>query len=384
MDLTLNEEEEMLQSTVRAFAQAEIAPAAAAIDESSEFPQAQVQRMGELGLMGVAVPQAYGGTGMSAVAYVLAMEEISAGCASCGVIMSVNNSLVCDPILKYGSEEQKKRYLPTLASGKQIGCYALSEPGTGSDAAAQTTVSRRENGRWRIDGTKNFITNGQQASVCIVFAMGDRSKGVKGINAFLVPNDTPGYSVAKNEHKLGIKGSSTSQINLDGVMLGDDALLGKEGDGFKIAMGTLDGGRIGIAAQALGIARAAFDAARRYANDRQAFGKPISHLQAIQFMFADMAVEIEAARLLVWRAAWLKDGGKPYGAAASMAKLYASEMSGRVTDRALQVFGGYGFCKDYPAERHLRDARITQIYEGTSEIQRLVVARSVLHESAKG
>jgi butyryl-CoA dehydrogenase len=336
--------------------------------------------MAELGLMGVAVPQAYGGTGMNTLAYALAMEEISAGCASCGVIMSVNNSLVCDPIQKYGTEEQKQRWLPKLSGGGAVGCFALSEPGTGSDAAAQATVAHADGNHWRIDGTKNFITNGREAVMCLVFAMGDRSKGVKGINAYLVPADSPGYSVAKNEHKLGIKASSTSQINLDNVTLGPDGMLGGVGDGFKIAMGTLDGGRIGIAAQALGIARAAFDAARRYALDRQAFGKPIAHLQAIQFMFADMATEIDAARLLIWRAAWLKDRKEPFGAAASMAKLYASEMSGRVTDRALQIFGGYGFCKDYPAERHLRDARITQIYEGTSEIQRLVIARAALTE----
>lgn len=378
MDLSLAEEEQQLKDMVRDFAQREIAPQAAGIDERGVFPKEQIARMAELGLMGVAVPQELGGTGMTAMAYVLAMEEISAACASCGVIMSVNNSLVCDPILKYGTDAQKSMWLPKLASGGMIGCFALSEPGTGSDAAAQTTVVKREGDMWRIDGTKNFITNGQEAGLCVLFAMADRTQGVKGINAYLVPANSPGYSVAKNEHKLGIKASSTSQINLDGVLVGDEAMLGKPGDGFRIAMGTLDGGRIGIAAQALGIARAAYDAARKYAIERQAFGKPLSALQAIQFMFADMATEIDAARLLIWRAAWAKDHKQNYSAAASMAKLYASEMSGRVTDRALQIFGGYGFCKDYPAERHLRDARITQIYEGTSEIQRLVIARSVL------
>lgn len=262
-----------------------------------------------------------------------------------------------------------------------LGCYALSEPGTGSDAAAQTTTAVKDGDHWLLNGTKNFITNGAEAKLAIVFAMVDRAQGVKGITAFLVPTDSPGYSVAKNEHKLGIKASSTSQINLDGVRLPHTAILGQQGGGFKVAMGTLDGGRIGIAAQALGIARAAFVAARNYALDRRAFGQPLSELQAIQFMLADMATEIDAARLLIWRAAMAKDHGEPYSAAASMAKLFASEMSGHVTDRALQIFGGYGFCKDYPAERHLRDARITQIYEGTSEIQRLVIARHALTSS---
>ena len=381
MDLRLSDEEQMLQDTVRAFAAQEIAPVAAKIDSEAVYPAAQIARMSELGLMGVAVPTAYDGTGSTQLAYALAVEEISAACASCGVIMSVNNSLVCDPIVKYGTEEQKRAWLPRLSCGSSVGCFALSEPGTGSDAAAQTTVVRADGNEVVLDGTKNFITNGREAEMCIVFAMADRTRGVKGIDAYLVPASVPGYSVAKNEHKLGIRASSTSQISLDGVRLPATARLGGAGDGFKIAMGTLDGGRIGIAAQALGIARAAYDAARRYAVERKTFGRPIAQHQAIQFMFADMATEIDAARLLVWRAAWLKDRGESYSAAASMAKLYASEMSGRVTDRALQIFGGYGFCTDYPAERHLRDARITQIYEGTSEIQRLVIARHALQDA---
>jgi butyryl-CoA dehydrogenase len=380
MDLELTHEQELLRDSVRAFVKQEIAPVAAALDEAGVFPHKQVARMTEMGLMGIMVPTEYGGAGMNAVSYALAMEEVSAGCASCGVIMSVNNSLTCDPIIKYGSEAQKQQWLPRLADGRTIGCFALSEPGTGSDAAAQSTVARREGDTWVIHGAKNFITNGAEAGVCVLMAMGDKSKGVKGINAYLVPTDVPGYSVAKNEHKLGIKASSTSQISLDNVRLPADALLGKEGEGFKIALGTLDGGRIGIAAQALGIARAAFEGASRYAAERQAFGAPIAHLQAIQFMLADMLTDIEAARLLIWRAAHMKDTGARYGAAASMAKLYASEMSGRVTNKALQVYGGYGYCKDFPAERHFRDARITEIYEGTSEIQRLVIARAVLSE----
>jgi butyryl-CoA dehydrogenase len=382
MDLRLSQEEQLLQESVRAFVREEIAPVAAELDEAGKFPTKEVARMAEMGLMGVAVPTALGGTGMTAVAYTIAMEEVSVGCASCGVIMSVNNSLVCDPILKYGTDEQKNTYLPALSDGRMLGCYALSEPGTGSDAAAQTTVAIKDGDHWILNGTKNFITNGAEAKVAIVFAMVDRAKGVKGITAFIVPTDVPGYSVAKNEKKLGIKASSTSQINLDNVRLPHSAILGQEGGGFKVAMGTLDGGRIGIAAQALGIARAAYHAARKYAVERKAFGSTLSDLQAIQFMLADMATEIDAARLLIWRAAMAKDHNENYSAAASMAKLFASEMSGRVTDRALQIFGGYGFCKDYPAERHLRDARITQIYEGTSEIQRLVIARHALTEPA--
>jgi butyryl-CoA dehydrogenase len=315
---------------------------------------------------------------MDAVSYALAMEEISAGCASCGVIMSVNNSLVLDPILKFGTDDQKRTWVPDLASGAKLGCFALSEPGTGSDAAAQQTVASRDGDGWIINGSKNFITNGAEADLSIVFAMGDKSKGVKGINAYLVPTDARGYSVAKNEKKLGIKGSSTSMIMLDEVRLPNEALLGAEGEGFKVAMTTLDGGRIGIAAQALGIARQAMEEARDYALERRAFGGPIANMQAIQFMLADMATEVDAARLLIWRAASLKERGRRFSTESAMAKLYASEMSHRVTHKAIQIFGGYGYCKDFPAERHYRDARITEIYEGTSEIQRLVVARSLL------
>ncbi len=378
MDLQLSEEQTMLQSTVRQFAQAELVPNAGAIDEAGVFPKSQIEKMADLGLMGIAVPTEEGGAGMDAVAYAIAMEEISAGCASCGVIMSVNNSLVLDPLRNFGSQEQKQTWVEPLATGKKLGCFALSEPGTGSDAGAQTTVATLDGDTWVLNGAKNFITNGQEAHVCIVFAMGDKSLGVKGINAYLVPADTSGYSVAKNEKKLGIKASSTSMINLDNVRLPASALLGKVGDGFKIAMKTLDGGRIGIAAQALGIARQAFDEARVYAQERVAFGGPLSKLQAIQFKLADMATEIDAARLLIWRAATLKAQGEPFGHASAMAKLYASEMATRVTHQAIQIYGGYGFCKDFPAERHYRDARITEIYEGTSEIQRVVIARGVL------
>ena len=382
MDFDLNEEQDMLRRSVREFADRVLEPRAAELDRAAAFPAAEVEQMAAMGLMGVAIDSDYGGAGMDALAYAVAVEEISRGCASCGVIMSVNNSLTCDPIARYGSDAQRSRWLPGLCDGTIIGCFALSEPGTGSDAAAQQTTARRQGDDWVLHGAKNFITNGAQAGVCVLLAMGDRSLGVKGINAFVVPTDLPGYAVAKNEHKLGIRASSTSQISLDNVVVPGDALLGRPGEGFKIALSTLDGGRIGIAAQAVGIAQAAYEAALRYAGQREAFGRPIGHLQAIQMMVADMATEIRAARLLVWRAAWLKQAGQSYGPASAIAKLYASEMSGRVTSRALQIFGGYGFCCDFPAERHFRDARITEIYEGTSEVQRLVIARSVLAESA--
>jgi len=381
MDFKLTEEQALLRDTVRAFAKEKLLPVAAQLDEQGTFPHNEIRQMAELGLMGVAVSDELGGAGMTNLAYALAMEEISAGCASCGVIMSVNNSLVCDPIKTFGTQAQKKKWLPKLATGELLGCFALSEPGTGSDAGAQATTARKDGDHWVLNGSKNFITNGKEAHVCIVFAMGEPGRGVKGINAYLVPTDVSGYSVAKNEKKLGIKASSTSQINLEDVRLPADSLLGEPGGGFKVALATLDGGRIGIACQAIGIARQAYEEARAYALEREAFGGPIANFQAIQFMLADMATEIDAARMLTWQAATLKDRGKHYGPEASMAKLYASEMSHRVTHKAIQIYGGYGYCKDFPAERHYRDARITEIYEGTSEIQRLVIARQVLSAS---
>jgi butyryl-CoA dehydrogenase len=380
MEFSLSSEQMMLRDTAREYARNELLPNAARLDEEGVFPETQVKGMAELGLMGMMVDEAHGGVGMDVLSYALAMEEISAGCASCGVIMSVNNSLVCDPIETFGSQEQKQTWLPKLASGEQLGCFALSEPGTGSDAAAQTCKTVLEGDTWVINGEKNWITNGAEADVCVLIAMEDSSKGVKGINAYIVPTDMPGFVLAKNEKKLGIKASSTSQISLQDLRLPTEALLGERGKGFNVAMHTLDGGRIGIAAQALGIARQAYEEARDYSMERHAFGGPISKLQAIQFMLADMATEIEAARLLVWQAAMLKEQKGNYGRASAMAKVYASEVSARVTHKAIQVFGGYGYSKEFPAERHFRDARITEIYEGTSEIQRLVIARSVLKE----
>jgi butyryl-CoA dehydrogenase len=380
MDLELTPEQTLIRDTARDFATKEIAPAAAEIDRSHRFPKEIVARLGELGLLGVAVPERWGGADMDTVSYALALEEISRACASTGVIMSVQNSLVADPILVSGSDAQRGRWLPDLAVGKRIGCFALSEPEAGSDAAAQRTAARRDGDRWVLSGTKNFITNAPVADLIVVFATTDASKGSKGISAFLVPADAPGVKVGPPDDKLGIRGALSAQVFLTDVALGDDALLGAPGDGFKIAMRTLDGGRIGIAAQAVGIARAAFEDATRYALERKTFGQPIADHQAIQFKLADMCTEIDAARLLTWRAAVEKDRGGRITTASSMAKLFASEVANRVAKEAVQVFGGYGYLTDFPVERHFRDAKITEIYEGTSEIQRLVIASSLLKD----
>jgi butyryl-CoA dehydrogenase len=374
MDFGLSEEQELLQRTARDFARGEVLPKAAEIDRDHRHPAELVVRMAELGLLGVAVPEEYGGAGMDNVCYVLAMEEISRACASTGVIMSVNNSLVCDPILRFGTEAQKQAYLVPLASGRKLGCFALSEPEAGSDAAAQKTVARREADGWVIQGTKNWITNGPVADVMVLFAMTDKDKGHRGITAFIVPMDQAGVRCGPPDDKLGIRGSKSCQVFLDDARLGADAVLGEVGQGFKVAMSTLDGGRIGIAAQAIGIARAALEDALDYAVQRQTFGKPIAHHQAIAWKLADMATEIDAARLLALRAAHRKDRGNPYGVDASMAKLFASDVANRAAREAVQVFGGNGYVTEFPVERHLRDAKITEIYEGTSEIQRLVIA----------
>jgi butyryl-CoA dehydrogenase len=377
MQFTLTEEQSLVQKTARDFATAEVLPKAAEIDREHRHPAELVARLAELGFLGIAIPEAWGGAGMDHVSYVLAMEEISRACASTGVIMSVNNSLVCDPINRFGTDEQKRRWLVPLAAGKLLGCFALSEPEAGSDSAAQRTTALRDGDGWVLSGVKNWITNGPVANVAVLFAMSDRSLGNKGISAFIVPLDAPGVRCGPPDDKLGIRGSKSCQIFLDDVRLGADALLGEAGRGFKVAMSTLDGGRIGIAAQAVGIARAAFEDALEYAQTRKTFGKPIAQHQAIQFKLADMATEIEAARLLTLRAAWLKDHQAPYNKEAAMAKLYASDVANRVAREAIQVFGGNGYVTEYPVERHFRDAKITEIYEGTSEIQRLVIANAL-------
>jgi butyryl-CoA dehydrogenase len=380
VDLTLTPEQALIRDTARDLATKEILPRAAEIDREHRFPKELVARLAELGLMGVAVPERWGGAGMDAVSYALALEEISRGCASTGVIMSVNNSLVCDPLLQHGTDEQRARWLTPLAAGKKLGCFALSEPDAGSDASALKTTARRQGAGYLLDGTKNFITNGPVADVVLVFAVTAPGKGSKGISAFLVPADAPGVTRGKPDDKLGIRGAPSSQIFFTECAVPEDARLGAEGEGFKIAMQTLDGGRIGIAAQAVGIARAAFEAATRYATERKTFGQPIANHQAIQFKLADMCTEIDAARLLVWRAATKKDEGRRHTTESAMAKVFASEVANRVAKEAVQVFGGYGYLTDFPVERHFRDAKITEIYEGTSEIQRLVIASQLLKD----
>jgi butyryl-CoA dehydrogenase len=375
MQFTPTELQQAVHKTARDFAQQEVLPKAAEIDREHRHPTELVKRMAELGFLGIAVPEQYGGSGFDHVSYVLAMEEVSRACASTGVIMSVNNSLVCDPIYRFGTEAQKQQWLKPLASGSLLGCFALSEPEAGSDAAAQKTTAMKDGGDgWLIQGTKNWITNGPVADVCVLFAMTDKPAGHKGISAFILPMKTKGVRCGQPDDKLGIRGSKSSQIFLDDVRLPGDALLGDVGGGFRVAMSTLDGGRIGIAAQALGIARAALDDSLAYAQQRRSFGKPIVQHQAIAFKLADMATEVDAARLLTLRAAWLKDQKHPYGKEAAMAKLYASDVANRAAREAIQIFGGNGYVTEFPVERHFRDAKITEIYEGTSEIQRIVIA----------
>ena len=374
MDFKPTEDQLAVLTTAREFAQQEVLPKAAEIDREHRHPAELVKRMAELGFLGIAVPEQHGGAGLDHVSYVLAMEEIARACASTAVIMSVNNSLVCDPIYRFGTDAQKDKWLTPLASGKLLGCFALSEPEAGSDAAAQKTTAEKVGDGWVINGTKNWITNGPVADVCVLFTMNDKTAGHKGITAFILPMTTKGVRCGTPDDKLGIRGSKSSQIFLDDVKLPADAVLGQVGGGFKVAMSTLDGGRIGIAAQALGIARAALDDALGYAQQRRTMGKPIVQHQAIAFKLADMATEIDAARLLTLRAAWLKDHKQPYGKEAAMAKLYASDVANRAAREAIQIFGGNGYVTEFPVERHFRDAKITEIYEGTSEIQRLVIA----------
>jgi butyryl-CoA dehydrogenase len=378
VDFKLTDEQLMIRDMARDFAQKEVAPKAAERDAKSEFPADSVKKMAELGLMGMMVPQEWGGAGLDTLTYVLALEEISAACASTAVTMSVNNSLYCGPILKFGTEAQKKKHLIPFARGERLGAYALSEPGTGSDAANQKTTAKKVGNKYILNGRKNFITNGPNADAMVLYAMTEPEKKHKGISCFIVERNFKGFSIGKIEKKLGICASSTSEVVLEDCEVPAENLLGSEGEGFRIAMATLDGGRIGIGTQAVGIARAAFEHARDYSKVREAFGQPISNFQAIQHYLADMAMKIDAARLLVWRAAWMKDQGIPFTKEAAMAKLFASETAMWVTTKAVQVYGGYGYIKDYPVERYFRDAKITEIYEGTSEIQRLVIARNVL------
>ena len=380
MDFELTEMQREIQKLTREFAARELTPNARKWDETHAWPEEAVKKLGELSLLGVAVPEALGGAGLDNVAYALAMEEISRGCASTGVIMSVNNSLYCDPVLKFGTDEQKKEHLVPYARGEKLGCFGLTEPEAGSDAAAQKTTAVRKGDEYVINGSKNWITVGPRAQAIVLFTMTDREKGHRGISAFVVPTDTPGFVRQPPDRKMGISAAASCSMYFEEMKVPAKNMLGKEGDGFKIAMSTLDGGRIGIAAQAVGIARAAFEEAVQYSGERKTFGKPIRDHQAIQFMLADMATEIDAARLLLLKAAVMKDRGERHTVESSMAKLYASEMASRVANKALQVHGGMGYSKEMDAERHVRDARITEIYEGTSEIQRIVISTNVLKD----
>ncbi len=384
MDFALDETQRMVLEQARRFAREEVAPGAAARDRDHAFPSDLVPKMAELGFLGVFVPERYGGAGLDTVSYTIVIEEIAKACATTSVVASVNNSLVCAPLMAFASEEQKQKYLVPLAKGEKLGAYALSEPEAGSDAKNQRTLARRDGDHYVLDGIKNWITNGPEADVAIVYASTDREKAHKGISAFLVERGTPGFTYGKLEDKLGICGSATCSLLFEKCRVPAANRLGAEGEGFKIAMATLDGGRIGIAAQALGIGQAALEAALEYAKGRTAFGKPILDNQAIQWKLADMHTRLDAARLLVRRAAWAKDQGSPgVGRVASQAKLFASEAAMDASLEAVQILGGVGYCKDYPVERFMRDAKITEIYEGTSEIQRLVIANWLKKEGAE-
>ncbi len=378
MDFELTDEQQLIRDAVREFTESELAPIAAELDRDHRFPQEILPKLAALNLMGMPFPEKAGGAGTDYVSYIIALEEISRVCASTAVILSAHTSLATWPIFKFGTEAQKDKYLPDMASGRRLGAFALTEPAAGTDAAAGTATAMLKGDEYVLNGSKIFISNAPYAEVYIVFAKTDPERGSRGMSAFIVERDTPGFSVGEAEHKLGIRGSSTPPLYFADCRIPRDALLGGEGNGFKIAMQTLDGGRIGIAAQALGIAQAALEASVAYAKERVQFGKPIATLQAIQWMIADMATEIDAARLLVYRAAWCVDNGRPYSTEGAIAKLFASETATRVSGKAIQIHGGYGYTESYPVERNYRDAKITELYEGTSEVQRMVIARSAL------
>jgi len=378
MDFSLTKEQLMVRNVMKEFAENEVKPIAAEIDETKRFPRETVEKMAKYNMMGIPFPTEYGGAGGDDLAYVIAVEELSKCCATTGVILSAHTSLACWPIYKYGTEEQKQKYLVPLAKGEYLGAFALTEPNAGTDAASQQTSAVFDGENYILNGTKIFITNGGEADVYIVFAMTDKSKGNKGISAFIVEKGFKGFSIGKIEDKMGIRASSTAELIFQDCVVPKENLLGNEGEGFKIAMSTLDGGRIGIAAQALGIAEGALDEAIKYVKERQQFGRPLAKFQGLQWMIADMATEIEAARYLVYRAAYNKSNGLPYNKEAAMAKLFASRCAMDVTTKCVQLFGGYGYTKEYPVERMMRDAKITEIYEGTSQVQQMVIAAALL------
>ena len=378
IDFTLTSEQELIQKTAREFAREHLAPGVIERDDKAEFPAEQIKMMGELGFMGMMVPEEWGGAGFDTVTFVIAMEEIAAVELATSTVMSVNNSLVCQLLVDYGTDEQKEKYLTPIANGEKIGAYSLSEPQSGSDASNMRTFAKKDGNHYVINGTKNWVTNGINSDVVILFCVTEKDAGYKGISAFVIEKGTPGLSTGKKEDKLGIRASDTCELYFENCRIPAENMIGEEGHGFKVAMKALGGGRIGIAAQALGLARAALDASVAYAKERKQFGKPIGEFGAIQNKLADMATEIDAARMLVWRAAKLKDDGKNYSRESSMAKLYASSTAMKAATECVQIHGGYGYMQEYGVERLMRDAKITQIYEGTSEIQQLVIARDLL------
>ncbi len=380
MDFRLDDDQRQLQQALRDFCDNVVAPRAAQRDEEGRFEDGLIGQLAEMGLFGAYVPTEYGGAGLDVVSYVMAIEELSRACAATGILVSAHHSLCVDPILNFGTEEQKRRLLPELASGRKIGCFSLTEPGSGSDAGAARCTAVEQGDAFRITGTKCFVTNGLEAEVAVVFAVTNPTDERRRLSAFIVERGMPGFRVGKKEKKLGIRASSTTEFIFEDCVVPRANLLGEVGRGLRVALTTLDGGRLGVAAQAVGIAQACLDASVAYSKTRHQFNTPIANFQAIQWKLADMAAEIGASRLLCWRGAWLKQNKRPYSAEAAAAKLYASEMASRAAGAAIQVFGGYGYCQDYPVERFYRDAKITELYEGTSEIQRFVIARQLVQE----
>ncbi|SHI41293.1 acyl-CoA dehydrogenase [Lutispora thermophila] len=378
MNFNLTKEQEMVRKLMREFAEKEVKPLAAEIDEQGRFPRETVEKMAKYSMMGIPFPKELGGAGGDTLSYIIAVEELSRVCATTGVILSAHTSLGAHPIYQFGTDEQKEKYLKPLAEGKYLGAFGLTEPNAGTDAAGQQTVAVLKGDHYVLNGSKVFITNGGEADVYVIFAMTDKSKGTKGISAFIVEKDFPGFSIGKIEDKMGIRGSSTSELIFEDCIVPKENLLGEEGKGFAIAMQTLDGGRIGIAAQALGIAQGALDECTKYMKERKQFGKPLSSFQGLQWMYADMATKVQAARFMVYNAAIKKDEKKPFSVDAAMAKLYAAETAMDVTTKAVQIHGGYGYIKDYPVERMMRDAKITEIYEGTSQVQKMVISANLL------
>ncbi len=378
MDFNLNKQQELMRQLMREFAENEVLPLAKEIDETERFPEETVLKMARNGMMGINIPKEYGGAGLDTLSYIIAVEELAKVCATTSIILAAHTSLALGPLLKFGTEEQKRKYLVPLAKGEKLGAFALTEPNAGTDAAGQQTTAHFDGDRYILNGSKIFITNGGVADVYIVFAMTDKSKGTKGISAFIVEKGAPGFSIGKIEHKMGIRASSTAELVFEDCAIPKENLLGQEGKGFGIAMGTLDGGRISVAAQALGIAEGAFNETVKYMKQRVQFKKPLSQFQGLQWKVADMETEITCARMLVYNAACAKDEGKPFGKEAAMAKLYAAQTAMRVTTECVQMHGGYGYTREYPLERMMRDAKITEIYEGTSQVQQMVISAAVL------